>query len=163
MLLRPTLMLHRIHAITPELLSRYGITALLLDIDNTLTTHGHPQPAAGVLSWLEGMKAQGIELILVSNNTDERVSPFAQALGLPFVAGAAKPLTKGLREALERLGCPKHKAALVGDQLFTDILGGNLFGIKTILLEPIQPEGGFFFTFKRRLEKPILRGLRRKF
>jgi len=161
-LFAPRLMLGKMIDITPELMRSLNITALLLDIDNTMTTHDNPVPASGVTEWIENMKSKGFELVVVSNNSEERVAPFAQLIGLDFVSKGNKPLPSGFRRACEKLGINKKNAAVVGDQIFTDILGGNLLGAYTILTEPYQLEDMPFFKVKRALEKPIIRGYRQR-
>ncbi|MGI6403156.1 MAG: YqeG family HAD IIIA-type phosphatase [Oscillospiraceae bacterium] len=153
----PTLYLQSIACLQPAQLQRWGVRGLILDVDNTLTTHDNPVPHPEVLIWLEQMRSAGIAMIILSNNHPPRVKPFAELLGLPFTADAAKPLPKGFRRAARDLNLPKDQIAVVGDQIFTDILGGNLFGAKTVLIKPIQPESTWFFRLKRRLEKGILR------
>lgn len=156
-LLQPDLYLRRVTVITEELLRSRGLKALLLDLDNTLTTHNNPVPDPAVLAWLDAMKHAGIKLVLVSNNTSKRVRPFAAELGLPFTANAAKPLTWGFSRTARELGLKPNQVAVVGDQLFTDILGGNLFGAPTIFVEYMEPEHGPLFRLKRKLERVILR------
>ncbi|MBQ1519651.1 MAG: HAD hydrolase family protein, partial [Ruminococcus sp.] len=78
--------------ITPDFLKKHGIKGLILDVDNTLTTHDNPVPADGITEWLENMRNNGIKLIIVSNNHPERVKPFADPLGLDFVSDSGKPL-----------------------------------------------------------------------
>ena len=161
-LLSPRLMLSKMIDITPELLRSLGISALLLDIDNTMTTHDNPVPAPGVTEWIARMQTEGFKLVVVSNNSEERVSPFAELIGLDFVSKGAKPLPSGFRRACEKLDIQPRCAAVVGDQIFTDILGGNLLGAYTILTEPYQLEDMPFFKVKRALEKPVIAGYRRR-
>lgn len=161
-LLYPTIVLRRVSEITPGLLRRHGVQALILDADNTLTTHNNPEPAKDVLRWLDAMRRAGIKLVIVSNNSDQRVRPFASQLGLDYTARALKPLTVGFRRTAARLGLPPWRIAVVGDQIFTDILGGNLFGAVSILVKPIQSEDGPFFRFKRRQELRVLRSYRQR-
>lgn len=153
---RPTYALKKITDITPAALKKRGIKALLLDVDNTLTTHNNPTPAEGVPEWIEEMKSAGIKLIIVSNNNAERVTPFAEMLELHFVPNGAKPLPVGIKKAVRELGVPKNRIAAVGDQIFTDILGANLAGIRSIFVYPIEPETSLPFRFKRAVEKPLL-------
>ena len=155
-LLRPYYTARRAYELTPEVLKRLGISALVLDVDNTLTTHGCPEPDQQILAWLAQMKQAGVPLMILSNNSPERVRPFAERLGLEYESAGAKPLAKGYRRCCQRLGLPKSRVAIVGDQIFTDIAGGNLYGIKTILVEPILMETGFFFRVKRAVERPLL-------
>ena len=125
MLFRAKIALRSVCDITPQLLEKLGVCGLLLDIDNTLTTHDNPVPAAGVEAWVAGMQAAGISLCLVSNNHPPRVEPFAKRLGLDFVCEGKKPLTKGYREAVQKMGLSRKEVAAVGDQIFTDVLGAN--------------------------------------
>lgn len=126
-------------------------------MDNTLTTHDNPVPLEGVTDWLDKMKAKGIKMMIVSNNSSDRVTPFANLLGLDFVPKGKKPLKNGFEEAVKIMGLPKEQIAVIGDQLFTDILGGNLFKVKSILVTPIELEKKGFLKFKRIIEKPILK------
>ena len=156
MIFTPTKALDSILDITPDMLREMHITALLLDVDNTLTTHNDPKPLDGLDRWLEDMRAAGIRMMIVSNNHAPRVAPFAKKLGLDFVAEGAKPLPVGFSKAAKKLGFPKSSICAVGDQIFTDILGANLFGIRSIFVFPIEPETSLPFRFKRALEKPLL-------
>lgn len=156
MLFRPTVAFDKVHCITPDILIKLNIKALILDLDNTLTTHDNPVPAEHVLEWIACMKNSGIKLMIVSNNSYERVKPFAEKLGLDFVPDGRKPLSKGFREAQLKLGVPFENISVVGDQIFTDILGANLCGIKSIFVFPIEYEKTAFFKIKRTLEKPFL-------
>lgn len=156
----PTCSVRRASDITPQLLRELGVKALLLDVDNTLTTHGNPVPEENILAWLEDMRASGTQLMILSNNTRERVSLFAGRLGLAFEASGAKPLRGGFRRCCERLGLAGEEVAIVGDQLFTDIAGANRFGVKSILVEPLELEKGILFIIKRVLERPFLKAAR---
>lgn len=152
-LLLPDLMLSSVFDVTPELLKKYHKKAILLDVDNTLTTYGHPEPAKGVREWLAEMQNNGIPMVIVSNNTNKRVAPFAKSLGLDYEYWSFKPFSKGIRRACKKLGCSTGQVVIVGDQIFTDVLGGNLAGIMTILVEPFVLEQSRLFKIRRRLEK----------
>ena len=154
-LFKPTFALESVLEITPDSLKAQGIKALILDIDNTLTTHDNPVPAEGVPEWISDMKKHGIKLIAVSNNRAKRVVPFARLLKLRFVPNGAKPLPMGILRAVKRLGLKKSEICIVGDQIFTDILGANLSGIRSVLVNPIEPEKSRFFKIKRTVEKPF--------
>ncbi len=156
MLFTPTRAYESILSVTPDILSEMGVKALILDIDNTMTTHDNPTPIDGIYQWLDKMRESGIKLMIVSNNHVPRVTPFAQLLGLDFVAEGAKPLPKGYKKAAELFGVPKEQICTIGDQLFTDILGAKLFGIKSILVQPIEPEKTLFFRIKRAAERQFL-------
>lgn len=133
-----------------------GIEALILDLDNTLTTHNNPVPDAKRLNWFLTMKERGLKMIIVSNNHPERVKPFAEFLGLDFVPDGGKPLPRGYNEACRRLRLSKSHIAAVGDQIFTDVMGCKTAGIRSIFTFPIEYETGFWFRVKRALERPLL-------
>ena len=94
--------------------------------------------------------------MIVSNNHPPRVRPFAEMLGLPFVSEGKKPLTKGFKEAAAKMKLPRESVAAVGDQIFTDVLGANLMGIKMLYVVPIEHEKTMFFKVKRKLEIPFI-------
>ena len=144
--------------ITPGFLKEHGIKGLILDVDNTLTTHDNPIPAEGIPEWLENMRNNGIKLIIVSNNHDERVKRFAAPLGLDYVCDGGKPLKRGYTAAMKKMGLKAEETAAVGDQLFTDVWGANHSRIKMIFVWPMAPEpkNRRFIRFKRVLEKPFL-------
>ena len=152
----PDLYLKSITGLTPALLKRWGIRGLILDVDNTLTTHDNPRPDPGVLLWLKAMREHHIEMAILSNNSPQRIKPFAKELRMGFIANAKKPLASGFERAAAKLRLQRDKIAVVGDQIFTDILGGNLWGAKTVLVKPIQPETTRLFRLKRRLERDVI-------
>ena len=153
---KPTYVFDKVKDITPDFLKKKNIKGLLLDLDNTLTTHNNPIVPQSSLDWIELMKQNGIRLMIVSNNHAPRVSPFAEQLKIDFVCEGAKPLTIGYTKAIKRMGLEKREVAAVGDQIFTDILGSNLKGIRSLFVFPIKPEESLPFRFKRACEKPFL-------
>ena len=154
MLLTPEIIFRRVEDITPAYLQSQGITALVLDVDNTLTGDGSQQLDPGVSAW----RAAGVSLTIVSNNTGRRVRPFARRIGLAWVPLACKPLPVGLMVARRRLGVPRRQMAMVGDQLFTDRLAAGLYGIRCLSVLPRTPhDKSRGVRFKRRLEAPFLR------
>lgn len=100
----------------------------------------------------------GLTLTILSNNYKERVEPFAKQLGLPFVSMAAKPLPFGVGRACRKLKIRRKETALIGDQIFTDMICGNLAGVlHRCLVEPYELETTRSFRIRRRLEKPVIR------
>lgn len=153
----PDLVLRHVSDLCADTLHAWGVKAVLLDVDNTLTTHNNPNPGDKIKAWLDEMKNAGFHLVILSNNYEKRVKPFAEKLALDYTAYALKPLGKGFRETAARLGVEAGEMVMIGDQIFTDVLGGNLFGARTVLVDPIEPEGSAGFRLKRALEKSILR------
>ena len=157
MIFKPNFKFDAVTDISPSFLIENGITALILDVDNTLSTHHGQQLTKGLEEWLELMKQNNIRLTVLSNSKKKRVEPFAEKIGLNFITLGLKPLPFGYMRALKRTGTRRGNAAIVGDQIFTDVLGGNMVGIKTILLTPILCEKGWSFRLRRRAERFLLR------
>lgn len=158
----PTILKNRITEITVDDLQAMNVRALLLDVDNTLTKHHSQELSDDVATWLDGMKAAGVNMMLVSNSKEPRVAPFAAKIGLPFVHTSCKPLPFGFHRASKALGVPLKACMAVGDQTFTDVLGAKLAGVRVVQLIPIEAETGWSFRVRRRLEQPILASYRRK-
>jgi len=159
---KPIFYYRQITDITPDDLLSLGIKAIMLDVDNTLAHHGEPEPFGGVLDWLSVMKEAGFKLVIISNNGKKRVGPFARALGLDCASSAAKPLPLGFWLAARRVGVKIRECAVIGDQIFSDVMGANLAGAKPILVQPRGTDPSRGIRFKRRLERPILKKLRFK-
>ncbi len=152
-LFKPTGTLHRVTEITPEMLHAMRIRAIVLDVDNTMSAHGSQTPSEGVLEWTRRISASEIRLIVVSNNYKKRVAPFAAQFNLPYISFACKPSPFGYLRAKRLAGVRVRECLVVGDQIFTDILGANLCGMRSVLLDPIAPDPAATVRFKRRLER----------
>lgn len=157
MLLKPDIKLKKITDINLGLLEKHNIKTLILDVDNTMSTHHGDVLTDGLMDWIEKMLGAGIKLIVLSNSKEERVKPFAEKIGLPYKSLGLKPLPFGYLKAVKMSDSKRCESAIVGDQIFTDVLGGNAVGVKTILLTPIKLEDGISFKLRRRLEKLIFK------
>jgi HAD superfamily phosphatase (TIGR01668 family) len=155
MILKPKIKLNRVTDISVELLKKYNITSLILDVDNTLSTHHGQQLTDGLTDWLLYMKENGIKLTVLSNSKEARVKPFAEKINLDYISLGLKPLPFGFLRAIKALGTKRKNTAIVGDQIFTDVLGGRLTGVRTILLTPIKLETTAGFKFKRKIERLV--------
>ena len=144
-------------AITPEYLRENGIRALVLDVDNTLTGHGSQELPQEIADWLAVMRKAGIAMVIASNNFEKRVAPFADKIGLPYVSFCCKPSPTGLARARRKLGVKKEELALVGDQIFTDSVGANLYGTRMLLVQAMYRDIKWNIRLKRHLEKPFLK------
>ena len=111
----------------------------------------------GLESWLALMRENGIALVILSNSKEKRVKPFAEKNKLPYVSLGLKPLPFKFRRALRVIKTGRKNTAIVGDQIFTDTLGGNLFGGNNNAFRPIKPESSARFKFKRRLERAVFK------
>ena len=133
---------HDIYEITGAALERRGIKLLLADLDNTLVPYGVPLPDERLRAWRDDLAAHGVTLFVLSNNRHEaRPRIFSEALDVPYIGHAGKPKTPSFVKAMERMGVTREQTAIVGDQIFTDVLGGSRAGVGTILVQPIRLAG----------------------
>jgi len=155
-LLTPHYRVRRVWELTPARLQQWGLHALLLDVDCTLTRYRQGEALPEAVAWIEQVRLAGFGLCLVSNGMGQRIHSFAERLELPCVARAMKPLPWGIRDALRRLNFEPSQTAIVGDQLFADVMAGRLAGIRSILVEPIHPEEEPWYTRLKRLPERVL-------
>ena len=142
--------------LTPKRLQQWGLHTLLLDVDCTLTRYSQEEPLPEVVAWLEQLRLSGFRLCLISNGLERRIRDFAERLDLPCVARAMKPMPWGISRALQMLDAQPSQAAIVGDQLFADVMAGRMAGIRSILVDPIHPEEEPWFTRAKRLPERLL-------
>lgn len=129
-------------ALEPAALAAKGVKLVLADLDNTLVPYKVPVPNEQVVAWKNALEAQGIQLFILSNSRKPgRAQRFAEALGVPFQGHSGKPKKKGYLKAMERMGAKPHETVMVGDQIFTDILGANNAGVTPLLVRPIRLAG----------------------
>ncbi len=162
MLLMPQFLIPDVSALTEEFLKENGIRGIIFDIDNTLVGFREPKPTEENLALFARLREQGIVFAVASNNNKERVSTFAEGLGVSAYHRACKPLGFALAKLRKEFGLKSKEIALVGDQIYTDMLGGNLAGMITVLVEPIDQKETVFFKIKRALEIPVVERKRRK-
>ena len=143
--------------ITPEFLHSIGISALLIDIDNTLAPYEQPLPDENIKAWFKALDDNGIKAAFVSNNDAERVDLFNSEIGIPAFSKSGKPFSKNLYKAMEILGSDVTNTAMLGDQLLTDASAGNNIKLKTIIVPPIKDKNNLFFRSKRRIEVPTIK------
>ena len=136
--LLPTVIFEQVSQITPEFLANRGIRLLMLDFDNTIVPYTTATPTGEVSDWLSQMKASDIHICVVSNSRKSRVQIFCREWGIDCITHANKPFQNGISRCLSRYGVSPENAAIVGDQIFTDTLGGNCGGMTTILVRAIH-------------------------
>ena len=152
---------NKVEDITVDYLMKKNIKALILDIDNTLS-EWNSDPGNNVITWLETMKRSEIKLCLVSNNKKIRVEKVGTMLSIHAIHGALKPRRKAFISALTLMGTTALETAVVGDQIFTDVYGGNRLNMYTIYVRPISERDTVFIKMKRPFEKLVLAKFRIK-
>ena len=136
-LLLPDLILPALTDLTPELLHGQGIDLLMMDFDNTIVPYTTSVPTEAMEQFLRALSDAGIDYCVVSNSKKPRVVTFCQKYGIPVFTHAKKPFSRGICQALAAYPQAKHPA-LVGDQIYTDVLGANAQGLTSILVKPIH-------------------------
>lgn len=162
MIFYPNMYYSKVQEIPIEDLMKKGIKGIVLDSDNTLIDLNKNMPA-GVKEWVNEAKERGIKLCLLSNtNKVDKIKKVSEILGIPYFYFAKKPLSSGFKKVQKLMKLEKKEMASIGDQIFTDVLGANIFGITSIFVEPISNEDYLITRIKRPLEKLIVKNYLKK-
>ncbi|MFY0757488.1 MULTISPECIES: YqeG family HAD IIIA-type phosphatase [Bacillaceae] len=151
-----------IFEISPTALKERGVKGIITDLDNTLVEWDRPSATPKLIEWFKDVKDHGIAVTIVSNNVEKRVKSFSDPLNIPFIYKARKPMGKAFRRAVKNMNLEKKDVVVIGDQLLTDVLGGNRNGFHTILVVPVASTDGLVTRFNRKIERRILAALKRK-
>ena len=151
----PTMMTDRLTDLSPEFLKEKNIRLLMLDFDNTIVPYTTSHPTKEMSDWLHEMVASDIQLCVVSNSKKQRVKLFCKAWDIPCITHAQKPFSKGIRQCLEKFQVFPEDAALVGDQIYTDTLGANSVGVRSILVKAIDNHN-IWLKLRHVAEKPFI-------
>lgn len=162
MILYPDAYFDKVEQITIEFLRKHEIKALMLDVDNTLIDYNRKMKES-IIRWVEEMKEEGIKLFILSNtNHKEKVQEVAEKLGIPYHNLAKKPFKTGFLRIQKLWKENPENIGVVGDQIFTDIIGGNRCQMFTILVEPIDTKDFWYTAWKRPLENKIKHRYKKK-
>ena len=153
--LLPGFITDKLTDLTPEFLKEQGIELLMLDFDNTIVPYTTSQATPEMDAWLKKMLASDISVCVVSNSRKDRVKIFCGNYGMDCITHAKKPFPKGIRQCLRKYGTDPSRAALVGDQIFTDTLGANGCGVRPILVKAIHNHN-FWLKARHMLELPFI-------
>lgn len=159
----PKLYCEKITDISINALKEKNIKALILDVDNTLIDYDRNM-LPGLENWIENVKQNNIKCIIVSNsNKKEKIETVAMKLDIPYIFFATKPLKRGFKKAIKILGIANNKEiAVIGDQIFTDIIGANRLEMFSILVKPINEKDILITKWKRPIEEKILQNYLKK-
>jgi hypothetical protein len=159
----PYLHVRSVFEIDLESLRRQGIRGIITDLDNTLVGAKTKEAPPELVAWFKLVKSLGFQVVIVSNNRRMRVEQFARPLGIQYIYRAKKPRAHSFKKALNWLGLAEKETVVVGDQLLTDVFGGNRLGLQTIWVKPISLHDESVYTkMNRRIEKWVIRQLRKK-
>ncbi len=156
MCFRPNTQALRLQHVNLYCMRHVGVKVLLLDADNTICPWNCHDIDAEVVNWVQTAKDAGFAVLVASNNNLERLMPLTEKLGIGAIAKAGKPLPFKIKKAIKGLGFTPKQCAMIGDQVLTDVLAGNLAGMHTVLLQPIDLSAEFKMTvFNRKVEKVV--------
>ena len=153
--LLPRVILESVTELTPQMLCAWGVELLMLDFDNTIVPYTTSTPTEEMTSWLKEMCASNIHVCVVSNSRKGRVRAFCKTYGLDCITHANKPFSKGIRQCLVKYGIDPGRAALAGDQIYTDTLGANCAGVRSILVRAIHNHN-FWLKLRHVAELPFI-------
>ena len=153
----PSLYLDSVKNINPTLLKKNNIKGLILDVDNTLIDY-YRNLVEGAEKWCEELKNEGIKCIILSNSNKKRkVEEVADKLNIDYIMFAKKPLKSGFKRALSKLELKPEEVAVVGDQLFTDVIGAKRMNMFSILVKQVGEKDIFITKLKRPIENAIIK------
>lgn len=150
----PDAMIGDVTELTPQQLAKWGISALLIDLDNTLLPYSRNTPDEKLEKWLRALSS--FPVVVVTNSRKPRVAEFCASFGLKYINNACKPSVRGIKRALAILGAAPEKTALAGDQVFTDILGANFAGLTSVLVKPLELRGYPLLRLRNLVEIPFI-------
>ena len=154
---KPDVAVNRIFDLDLNILKKNNIKGIVFDIDNTLAFNKEPEPSKEIEAYMNMLIQEGFKVAIASNNTEERVTLYSNKLKMDFEYRAAKPLSYKVRRLIKRMGLKRKQVCLVGDQLFTDMLGANMMGLFSVLVVPFDGDENSFIGFKRKIEKIIMK------
>lgn len=159
----PTFAVEAVYDLKPESLRKHGISAVLVDLDNTLIAWNNPDGTPELREWLDDMTEADIPVVVVSNNKHERVKRAVDPFHVDFISRAMKPFTRGINKAIERYNFNRDEVVLVGDQLMTDIRACHRAGIRSILVKPLVTSDAWNTKFNRARERRVLKKMTQKY
>ncbi len=151
----PKIIVNSLTDLTPEFLQQQGITFLMLDFDNTIVPYTTNDPTAEMENWLRQMQQSSVGMCVVSNSKRGRVVEFCNKWGISCITHSKKPFQRGIRRCRELFKLDMTHTAMVGDQIYTDVLGGNTAGAVSVLVTPIHLHN-FWLRLRHVAELPFI-------
>ncbi|MEB8126713.1 YqeG family HAD IIIA-type phosphatase [Staphylococcus succinus] len=143
-------------------LSASGVKGIVTDLDNTLVGWDEAEPTEAVKNWFDKARALGITVTIVSNNNEKRVGSFSKSLNVDYIFKAKKPRGRAFDRAAKSMQLDPSEIVVIGDQMLTDVFGGNRRGLFTIMVVPVKQTDGFITKFNRMIERRLLQHFRKK-
>lgn len=145
-----------------EKLANSGFKGIITDLDNTLVGWDVKTPTKEIQEWFKKANNLGLTITIVSNNNENRVSSFSKDLDVDFIFKARKPMGRAFKKAIKQMNIKPEETLVIGDQMLTDVLGGNNNGLYTIMVVPVKKTDGFLTKLNRIIERRLLNYFKRK-
>ncbi|MGX0019959.1 putative phosphatase [Staphylococcus hominis] len=145
-----------------EKLANSGFKGIITDLDNTLVGWDVKTPTKEIQEWFKKANDLGLTITIVSNNSEKRVSGFSKDLDVDFIFKARKPMGRAFKKAIQHMNIKPEETVVIGDQMLTDVLGGNNNGLYTIMVVPVKKTDGFLTRLNRIIERRLLNYFKRK-
>lgn len=145
-----------------EKLANSGFKGIITDLDNTLVGWDVKTPTKEIQEWFKKANDLGLTITIVSNNNEKRVSGFSKDLDVDFIFKARKPMGRAFKKAIQHMNIKPEETVVIGDQMLTDVLGGNNNGLYTIMVVPVKKTDGFLTRLNRIIERRLLNYFKRK-
>ncbi len=161
--LKPDLFIDSIYELDLEMLKDKGISNLIIDIDNTVVSWNQTYLDQEIKDYINHIKEQGFDICFISNNTKKRSRVFEKELDIPVICNAAKPMKRCFKKALTILDGERKNTAVIGDQIFTGVYGGNRMKLFTILVKPISEQEFITTKIMRKMENKVLKEIKDRY
>lgn len=159
---KPTYLIKNTFDITVADLKKIGVKSVFSDLDNTLVAWNNKDSNQKLREWLSDLKSSGIQVVIISNNTNQRVARVADDLNVEYQAWSLKPLPRGIKSTIKKYNLQKNQVIMLGDQIMTDVIAANLSGVRSILVKPLVDDDGFQTVINRFFERIILKRLKKQ-
>ncbi|MCU5746415.1 YqeG family HAD IIIA-type phosphatase [Staphylococcus sp. SQ8-PEA] len=158
----PNAYVSSIHNLDWNLLAQSGVKGVITDLDNTLVGWDESEPTEEVRNWFRKLNELNITVTIVSNNNEARVARFCESLDVDYIFQAQKPRGKSFQKAIDQMKISSNDIVVIGDQMLTDVFGGNRRDLYTIMVVPVKQTDGLITKFNRMIERRLLNYFKRK-
>lgn len=158
----PNAYVKSVFEINIDKLADTGVKGIITDLDNTLVGWDVVAPTEQIKQWFKEAREKGIQITIVSNNNEQRVGEFSKDLNVDFICKARKPMGRAFKKAISQMNIKPNETVVIGDQMLTDVFGGNRNGLYTIMVVPVKRTDGFITKFNRLIERRLLNHFRKK-
>ncbi len=149
----PFALAKNIYEIDSSFFKKSDVDTIICDLDNTLDAYYQKEPSDKAIELINRLRSDGFRVIIISNNTKDRVSKYANKIGCDYIHSARKPLKYRSKNYFKKHNIDLTKTICIGDQVFTDVAYANRMGMRCILCDNLVEKDQFFTKFNKSLDK----------